>query len=438
MKKIYMLILGFMVVSLSMTLVVRADIATYYNLNITEGYKYNLTTGAYEADQGFATTNKILLRSTTLRISSDTFTYLYLYNSANEYLGFYDTQYANDVVDGLPLYLGEIGTGAVLLPAGTSNIAIAVKIAEHNMYIDTPLTTLNNRSLRYVFESYDMLTSYYEVDDYYESIVADYFNLDFDDYRHIEVINEGGEWQVNFLFETDDPTNNFYINISYQILNTSYGYNYLYITDRDTNRTQIATIGEAGNNYITFTDILTMPYSSLDPYWLEFYIAVSDPLLFNIKTHESVIIDLDMLNLNALSESEITGYLDLFVAGKPYDSLYVLGLGSFDLIQPYYLGEDIPEDEDFSPEALLDRLLDKMGMNNPLAKTVIAIAVILITVVILAIKKIPLMIIMSIAFMEYVLFTYLGWVEGWINIVFGIIIIVLAFMKLRGGNRGND
>ena len=438
MKKLYTLILLLMVVSLSISVVVRADIATYYTMKINEGYKYNLTTGIYEADQGFAATSKILLKSTTLRISSDTFTYLYLYTKTNEYLGFYDTQYANDVVDELPKYLGEIGTGPVLLPAGTANVAFGVKIAEYNSAIDLPLSTLNNRSLRYVFESYDMLTMYYEVDDYNGVYVADYFNLDFDDYRHIEIVNEEGEWQLNFLFTVDDPTSNFYINVSYQIINIDYGYNYLYITDRDTNRYQIATPGVIGNNYITFTDILTMPYSSSNDYWLEFFIAVSDPLQFNIKIHESVIIDLDMLNLNALSESEITDYLNLFVAGKPYDNLYVLGLASFNLIQPYYMGEDIPEDEDFSPEALIDRLLDRVEMNNPLAKTIISIFVIVLVVIILAIRKIPLIIIMSFAFMFYVLFTYLQWVPGWINIVFGILIVLLAFMKLRGGNTGND
>lgn len=437
MKKVYTLLLMIIVVTMSMSLIVRADVATYYSMNINEGYKYNLTSGILEQDQGFATTSKILLKSTTLRISSDTFTYLYVYSKTNEYLGFYTTQYSVLEAQSLPNHLGEIGTGPVLLEAGSNSIAIAIQISAFNKEIDTIMPTLNNRSLRYVFETNDMLDETFIIEDPNGINLPDYFTVDMQSYIHLEFLNEGyNEWEINMPTGIDIHTHSFYISFTYQIDNLLYYYNQLYITDMSTNSNLLIDVGDVGDIFTTYDTIMVMPFDVSD-YYLRLTIGHETSLVINILTYGSVIIDLDVLNITSLTENQITSYLEDYVEGKKYEPTDVLSLASFDLIQPYYLGEDIPEDEDYSPESLIDRFLTWVGWNNDMAKTIIAIVIMLLTVIGLALKKIPSIITISLVILEYLLFTYLGWTPGWIIIVFGILIVIIGYLRFKGGN-AND
>lgn len=438
MKKVYAFILMLMMLGSIVSLTVKADVETFYMFDIITGHKYNLETGLYEADQGFAVSSKFQLRSTNLRLSSDTFTYLYVYNSNNDYLGFYGTQYSVDAVEMLPTFIDTIGTGVVYLPAAASKVAIAVQVANYNKKVDDTLSTLNNRSLRDVFEDHNLITGVYSVEDLDDVIAADWFSIDYENYINVQVLDDGYyTWGINLSTTIDIWTRDYYFMLSYQIINPIYYYNDIYITDLSTNTSLLTTIGDVGNVYTNYDTITTMPFDVSD-YYIRFRIAVEAPLSLNILRYGTVAIDLDFLGLTALDEEDITDYLNLFLDGRLYDPEDVLSTASFDLIQPYYLGEDIPEDENLSPEALLDRLLDKVNMNNDTAKTIISVVVIIIAVVLMALRKLPSIVIVGLGMLLYVFFTYLGWVVSWINIVFGLVIVILLIMRFRGGKSNND
>lgn len=437
-KKLILFTIMFLATTLMMSFYVLADVETYYTFNLIDDYKYNLLTGLPEEDQGFTTTAKVQLRSTTLRITSDTFTYLYVYDEANNYLGFYGTQYTMPVVESLGTYLGNISTGAVYLPATASKMTIAIQTSNYNLILDQTITELNDLSLRNVFETNDMLDNIlYDVEDMDGIYLADWYVNNYPTYDYLEILNEENVlWGIYLRTDIDIYDHNHFVNLVYNIITTPYYVNAWYITDRDTNDVLLTTIGDVGTVTTTYTTLMPFTFDT-STFWLRLEVGAYGNFSFNMYRHESVIVDVDQLGLSSLTQLQLESYLDDYVDGKPYDPEDVLSSASFDLINPYYLGEDIAEEDDFSPDTLIDKLLTKIGFNNDFAKTMIAVVFMLITLVLLAIRKVPIMIIISIGFIQYVTFTFMGWVEGWINIVLGIIIILIVLFRLRGGNN-ND
>lgn len=434
MKKLIVLIIIILMIPLTFTFNVKADVSTYYTMNLVEGYKYNLTTGIYEMDQGFTLMSKVQLRSTILHISSDTFTYLYVFDEGNNYLGFYGTQYTVEVAESLITYLGNISTGVIYLPAQASKMAIAVQTSAYNKLIDDPVTSLNNHSLRDVFENHDMLDNVvFDAEDLVGVEVADIYSFTTDEYTYFEIVNEGTfVWGVNLRTDMDINTHDYYINLNWKINNFLYAYNDWYFYDLGVNKSLITSTGFVGNVTTNYSTISSIPFGATT-FYLQLILEVYEPLSIDFYRTNSVIVDLDLLGIT-LDESQMDTLLNTFINGKSYDPEDVLSSASFDLVAPYYWGADIPEDEDFSPERLIDRLLTKINLNTDFAKTIIAIGFMIITMVILALFKVPLLNIVAIGFIEYVMFTFMGWVEGWINIVLGIIIIVLGYIKFKGGS----
>lgn len=437
MKKLYILVLMLIITPFVIAFSVQAQEVRYYPMEITQGYRYNLTTGLYEEDIAFAVTSKILMKSTTLRVSSDTFTYLYLYTESNTYMGFYSSQYTVSTVEDLPTWLGVIGTGAILLPAGASKVAFAVQTSSFNKYIDTDLAALNNHSLRHVFDTNDLFNySIIQIEDMIGSQTPTYNIIDYGSSKLVQITTSGTyEWGIHIATDMGLDTHSYYMRLQYTIPITPYVNNKVYLTDRNTNHVLIEDVGNVGASTIVASTI-NPSFNALD-YWIRVQISVTSNLNIYLLNRQSSLINLSQLGIASLSTSQLTDYFDNYLVGLEYDNDDILSLISFELVSPYYYVEDIAEEDDLSPESLIDKLLTRVNLNYAMAKTIIAVVVILIVVFILALSKIPSIIVISIAFLLYVMFTFMGWVEPWLNILFGIVVIVLIYFKLRSGG-SND
>ena len=118
---------------------------------------------------------------------------------------------------------------------------------------------------------------------------------------------------------------------------------------------------------------------------------------------------------------------------------YPIGLSqnSLDLIQPYYFRPAV----DTTPTPItegIDDYLETLSINTPFAKTIMAIAFIVLAVVGLALIRTPKPIYLVVGSALYLVFTLMEWLPIWILVIIGVLTFAILFLSFRKGGGATE
>ena len=135
------------------------------------------------------------------------------------------------------------------------------------------------------------------------------------------------------------------------------------------------------------------------------------------------------------------GYRDTFEANIILNNEYTnyFTVSSFSLIQPTY-DYITPEADDTisTPDDMLDTVIDTVGGDSTLSQVIISITIMLVILVILASANANYLFIVGIEMVVYSALSILGWVPAWVNIIFGVILLLILVRTFTGKSGGQS
>lgn len=159
---------------------------------------------------------------------------------------------------------------------------------------------------------------------------------------------------------------------------------------------------------------------------------------------DDYLIALDLLNVDpTLTNNQLEAYYQEYVDNLQIEAnlyLNILGNASFDLANPQYDREIVaPSELDTDAQGFLENvLLDNLGFNNVIGRTILAIAVIFGAMFLLGSLNMPSSVIIGVGAMLYVALSFIGWVPAWITIIIVLVILVLLIFKFTSKGGGSN
>jgi len=252
-------------------------------------------------------------------------------------------------------------------------------------------------------------------------------------------ILDGTSYSRNYLSDDNLPNDKLYI--TYSLNNATSGISQLKYGD-SISAYVIFTHSLGINNYSFIYNMYWSNNGVSDNIYLISYNSISQDYVVLINS-DLVLVNLTALGIDNLTKDEMDAYYNDYIDNQTLEqNLYLQALTptSFDLIDPNYDYTAPPPDDflDVDSDTFLDNLLTNIGFNNDLGKVTLSILILFLTTLTLIKFNLGTSVILGVDILVYVGLTFLGWLPAWINILIALIIMVLFYLRFKGGGSNNE
>jgi hypothetical protein len=447
----------------------------FYDYEVVDNYHYELKNGGFIYDSDYFVSSRIVLKSNTLSFNNLNFNHLALFDSWNNYLGYYNVLNTNTYE--FSSFKGYITGDDLVLDSSVKKVAIiGVKSGGAYSPLNNPILELNNYSLYEVFNDFNLLSNYNTKDKFFDNILDFYYtdNMEYTiydstyDYIKFKALKnytcESTKGYVALELEGDLAHGDLlyiYLNAYSDAYSSSARRRvWMYINNAFLTRS-MTTISVTDNNTLfdyIYSNEDDLPYEfigtspSITPlsdtenyfvfdmlgdysYYSGFHIFLEDSS-YNITL--PYIINMTELGNELISENDIYSYYQDYLDGalSAYDIYY--DIDDLGVLSVYYEREEMVSDTSDDAEGYLDSILNDMGYNNAEGKILLAVVILVITVIALALMKAHFSIILFIVIAIFVVFSFIGWLPLWINIILALLALGFLIYKFKGGVGADD